>query len=117
MHNTSLPMRHRDLGGDGNQQEKVQVCENGEVRRIAGIKRVDKRRTEELREDIGVKKSFRRKLARSWLKWAGHLERIAGERLTKRAGVPRMEGRRRRGRPVLRWEDSVKRYLAAVGVE
>ena len=38
-----------------------------------------------------------------------------GERLTKRADALRVEGRRRRGRTRLRWEDCVKRYLAGVG--
>ena len=66
---------------------------------------------EELRE-VGVKGSFRRKLARSWLMWT---ERKEGERLTKRADALRVEGRRRIRRPRLRWEDCVKRDL--VGVE
>ena len=36
-----------------------------------------------------------RKLVRSQLTWAGHVERIEGERLTKRADAFRVEGRRR----------------------
>ena len=46
---------------------------------------------------------------RSRLKWAGHMERMEGERFTKKADALRVEGRRRRGRPRLRWEDCVKR--------
>ena len=41
--------------------------------------------------------------------WAGHVERMADDRLPKRAAELREEGRRRRGRPRLRWEDCVKR--------
>ena len=43
------------------------------------------------------------------------MERMEGVRLTKRVDVLRVEGRRRRGRPRLRWEDCVKTYLVGVG--
>ena len=49
------------------------------------------------------------RLVRSRLQWAGHVERMADERLPKRAAELREQGRRRRGRPRLRWEDCVKR--------
>ena len=55
------------------------------------------------REEDGMKESLRRKLARSRLKWAGHVERMEGERLMNTADALRMDGRRRRGRPRLRW--------------
>ena len=42
----------------GKQQESLQVCENNRMRRIAGVKRTDKRRMEELREEVGVKRSL-----------------------------------------------------------
>ena len=38
------------------------------------------------------------------LKWAGHVEGMEGERVTKRADTLRVDGRRRRGRPRLIWE-------------
>ena len=46
------------------------------MRIIAGVKRIDKRRMEELREEVGVKENLGRKLVRSRLKWAGHVERM-----------------------------------------
>ena len=49
-----------------------------------GVKRVNKRRMEELREEVGVKESFGRNMVRSRLEWAGHMGRMEGERLTKR---------------------------------
>ena len=49
------------------QQEKQQVCENNWVRRI-----------EEMREEVCVKESLIRKLVRSGLKFARHVERMDG---------------------------------------
>ena len=99
------------------QQERLQVCENNWVRKIAGVKRIDKRRMEKLREEVGVKESRTRKLVRSQLRRSGHVERMEGVRLTKRADALGVEGRRRRGRPRLRWEDCVKRGVVGVGGE
>ena len=63
----------------------------------------------------GVQRSLTERLARSRLQWAGHVERMADHRLLKRAAELREEGRRRRGRPRLRWEDCVKRDVRKAG--
>ena len=42
------------------------------------MKSIDKRRMEELREEVGVRESLTRKLVRNRLKWAGRVERIEG---------------------------------------
>ena len=47
----------------------------------------------------------RESLMRSRLLWAGHIERMADERLPKRAAELRAQGRRRLGRAMLRWEN------------
>ena len=46
---------------------------------------------------------------RGRLQWSGHVERMADDRLPKKAAELLEQGRRRRGRPMLRWEDYVKR--------
>ena len=55
----------------------------------------------ELREETGVQWSLTERMVRSRLQWAGHVERMADERLPKRAAELREQGRRRRGRPRL----------------
>ena len=45
--------------------------------------------------------------------WA-YMERMEEVRLTKRADAFRVEGRRKRGRPILRWEDCVKKDLVPI---
>ena len=69
------------------------------------------------REEMGVQWSLTERLARSKLQWAGHVERMADERLPKRAAELREQGRWRRGRPRLRWEDCVKRDVKKTGEE
>ena len=56
-------------------------CKNNGIRRIVGVKREDKRRKDELRVEVGVKESFKNKLMRNRLKWAGHVERMGDEKL------------------------------------
>ena len=72
---------------------------------------------EELREETGEQRSLTERLVRSRLQWAGHVERMADERLPKRAAELREQGRRRRGRPRLRREDCVKRDVRKAGEE
>ena len=71
----------------------------------------------ELREEAGVQRSLTKRLVRSRLQWAGHVERMTDDRLPKRAAELREQGRRRRGRPRLRWEDCVKRDVRKEGEE
>ena len=54
---------------------------------------------------------------RSRLRWAGHVGRMADDRLPKRAAELRDEGRMSRGRPRLRWEDYVQRDWRKAGEE
>ena len=99
------------------QQHRLQVCENNWVRKIATVTRADRRRMVEFREETGVQWSLTEKLVRSGLQWAGHVERMVDERLPKRAAELREQGRRRQGRPRLRWEDCVKRDVKKTGEE
>ena len=54
---------------------------------------------------------------RSKLQWAGHVERMVDDILPKRAAELGEQGRRRRGRPIVRWEDRVKRDVGKAGEE
>ena len=99
------------------QQQRLQVCENNWVRKMARVTRADRRRMVELREETGVQRSLTERLVRSRLQWVGHVERMADDRLPKRAAELCEQGRRRRGRPRLRWEDCVKRDVRKAGEE
>ena len=68
-------------------------------------------------EETGVQRSLTERLVRSRLQWAGHVDSMADDRPPKSAAEFREQGRRRRGRPRLRWEDCVKRDLGKAGEE
>ena len=86
-------MTELNLSCDGKQQESPTFKIYNWVRRIVGVKREDKWRLEEVREEAG--ESFRRKPGRSRLKWAGHVEQMEERWLLKRADALRAEGRRK----------------------
>ena len=71
----------------------------------------------ELREETGVQRSLTERLVRSRLQWAGHVDKISDDRLPKSAAELCEQGRTRRGRPRLRWEDCVKRDVRKAGEE
>ena len=99
------------------QQQRLQVCENNCVRKIARVTRADRRRMVELREETGVQRSLTERLVRSRLQWAGHVEKMADDRLPKRAAELREQGGRRRGRIRLIWEDCANRDVKKAGEE
>ena len=107
MCNTDLPLQPGGSGTDRESQQKLQVCENWV--RIVRVKRVDRSRMGELREGIGVQMSLTGRLVKCRMRWAGHLVRMGKERMAKRVDGLREQGRRKRGRPWLRWENCMRR--------
>ena len=63
------------------------------------------RRKVESREETGAQRSLIESLVRRRIQWAGHVQRMADDRLTKSAVELREEGMWRRGRPRARRED------------
>ena len=64
-----------------------------------------------------AKELDRSRRMRSRPQWVGHVERMADDRLPKRATELPEQGMRRRGRPRHRWEDCVKRDMRKAGEE
>ena len=99
------------------QQHRLQVRENNWVRQIAGVKRVDRWRMGELREDVGIQKCLIGRLAKSRVKWAGHVERMKEDRLPRMVYVHQERGKRKRGRPRMRWRDCIERDMRKAELE
>ena len=91
------------------------MCENNWVRKIAGVKRVERRRLEELRQEIGLGMTITRKIERARMRWAGHVARMEEGRAPRRAMEMEIDGTRRRGRPTMRWRDAVEKVVRKTG--
>jgi hypothetical protein len=50
------------------------------------------------------------------LKWAGHVIRRDNEEIMKRLMIVKPEGKRKKGRPRIRWMDCVEKDLRNLGV-
>ena len=64
-----------------------------------------------------MRRSSTERLGTSRLQWTGQVERMADNRVPKRAAELREQGRSRRGRPRLRWDDCVKTDVKKAGGE
>ena len=100
-------------------QHRLQVCENNWVRRIAGVKRMDRRRMDELIEEVGIQKCLMGRLVKSRMKLAGHVERMKEDRLPRMACVHQERGKRKRkrGRPLMIWRDCIERDMRKAELE
>ena len=94
------------------ERRKLDVMEMRCLRSMCGVTRMDRLRNEVVRERVGVDEKLSERVDRKVLKWYGHVERMSGERLTKRVYRSEVEGERGRGRPPFRWKDGVRRACA-----
>ena len=99
------------------QQQRLQVCENNWVRKIARVTRADRRRMVELRDETGSAEELDRETGQEQITVGWTRRKMVDYRLPRRAAELREHGRRRRGRPILRWEDCVKRDVKKTGEE
>ena len=97
------------------QQQKLQVCKNNWVRRKTTTTKVDRRKMTDLRKEVGMQCSLTGRLVRSRMSWVVHLVRMDADKLAKRAEVEKLQGRRKKGRPQLRWEDCARRDMRRSG--
>lgn len=91
--------------------KKLNVLEMSCLRRMCDVSLRDRIRNEEIRRRCGVEKVLSIKGEESVLRFYGHLERMADERLTKKIHCANVEGGRARGRPKKRWMDGVNELI------
>src|SRR5678815_5559529 len=88
-------------------RSKVQCVQMDNLRGVLGGRRIDKMRSERIRELCGVKKGVNERINESTLRWFGHVERMNDSRLVKRMYSGECVGNRPAGRPKKKWIESV----------
>lgn len=81
------------------------------IRRSAGISRLDRIRNEEIRRRMQAHDTAVDRLERRSLKWFGHLLRMDDQRWPKKLLKWKPPGRKKRGRPRLSWNDTIRKAM------
>ena len=106
MCHTGMPVRNGNLGTD-----RTTTTKAASVRKQLGTTNSKSNEGRQAKNggvkgrDGSAEELDKERLLRSRLQWAGHVERMADDRLPKRAAELREQGRMKRGRPRLKWED------------
>ena len=90
---------------DAREKRRLIVIEIKCLRRMWGVTVMDRIRNEVIRGEVGVMRDLAGRAESCVLRWFGHVERMDGERMTKRIYGSWVEGRRDRGRPNKGWMD------------
>ena len=82
------------------------------VRWAMGVSLLEHRRNEEILEEAKVE-AIATVMRRRRLEWFGHVKRRGETENIRAVAEMKMEGKRPRGRPKLRWKDTIRRDLKA----
>ena len=82
------------------------------VRWAMGVSLLEHRRNEEILEEAKVE-AIATVMRRRKLEWFGHVKRRGETENIRAVAEMQMEGKRPRGRPKLRWKDTIRRDLKA----
>ncbi|KAJ4450100.1 hypothetical protein ANN_01507 [Periplaneta americana] len=90
-------------------RSKLTAVEMKYLRRTVGNTRRDRIRNDRIGEEVKLRKALTEVINERQLKWFGHVYRMGEERKVKQVMEMRVEGRKRRGRPRIKWEDTIER--------
>jgi hypothetical protein len=97
-------------------KQRLLVFEMACLRRITGISRRERIRNTVIRGKAGVKENILQKIARSRMRYLGHVIRMPNSRFPNMAFYGQVHGQRSRGRPRMRWIDNVKKDCERAGI-
>ena len=98
------------------QEARLEVNEMRMLRWMCGVTRRDNIRNDHIRGTTRVVQASK-KITEKRLKWYGHVSRMKDEHIVRRMLDVEIPGKRRRGRPNLRWKDACKIDMTEVGLK
>ena len=100
-----------------NEMAILRKTERAMVRAMCGAKLMEKKRTEDLMEMLGLKEMVVQMAKANGVRWYGHVLRRDDEHVLRRALEFEMKGKRKRGQPKKTWKMQVERESKSVGLE
>ena len=97
-------------------ERRMATTEMRMVRWAMGVSLLEHRRNEEILEEAKVEQ-IATVMRRRRLEWFGHVKRRDKTENIRAVVEMKMEGKRPRGRPQLRWKDTVKRDMKAWSIK
>ena len=91
--------------------------ERAMVRAMCGVKLMDKKKTEDLMELLGLEESVVQLAKANAVRWYGHVLRSEDGHALRRALEFEVKGRRKRGRPKRTWRKMVEEECRRVGLK
>ena len=86
------------------------------MRTMCGVKLMEKRKTEDLMDLLGLKETIEGLARANGVRWYGHVLRREEGNALRRALDFNMDGRRKRGRPRKMWKTQVEEDCRKIGL-
>lgn len=96
------------------QKSKIQAAEMKYLRRVEGVTKMDRIRSEQIRNNLNIKKILT-KIEEKQLQWFGHLVRLNKNIPVRKIWKARTEGKRNRGKPQKTWDQNIEEILGNRG--
>ena len=87
------------------------------VRAMCGAKLMEKKRTEDLMEMLGLKEAAVQVAKANGVRWYGHVSSRDDGHILRKALEFEVRGKRKRGRPKKMWKTQVEKESKSVGLE
>ena len=100
-----------------NEMAILRRTERAMVRAMCGAKLMERRRTEDLMEMLGLKETVVQMAKANGVRWYGHVLRRDDGHVLRKALEFEVKGKRKRGRPRKTWRSQVEKESKSVGLK